>query len=111
MYQTLTTQEAINLLMGDQYGGWSREGAAAMVEWVESGEEQTGEEVNFCPVAIRCEWSEYASAEEAARAYGWTPDHDDHEESRDTAAIEWLRDRTTVIEFDGKTSGVIVAGF
>jgi len=110
MFVTITKFEAVERLMADEYAGWSREGAEAIVEWIESVEEDTSDEIAFCPVAIRCEWSEYASVQEAAREYGWVPES--HEDDWDAEAMEWLRDRTTVIEFDSKrNAGVIVAGF
>lgn len=106
----LTSNEAVHMLMNDQYSGWSYEGASAMVEFLEACEEQSGEEMNFDVVAIRCEWSEYASVQEAAREYGWVPESG--QDGWDAEAMEWLRDRTTVIEFDRKrNAGVIVAGF
>lgn len=63
-------------------------------------------------MAIRCTWSEHASAKEAAREYGWTPDSE-YEQEWEKEAIEWLQLQTQVIEFEKATggAGVIVAGF
>ena len=110
MFRSLTRNEAVDMLMNDQYGGWSYEGAAAMVECIEAMEEESGQSREFDAVAIRCDWSEYASAQDAAREFGWVPDYDAHEcdESWDTEAIEWLRDRTTVIEFDRKNKAAVI---
>lgn len=56
-------------------------------------------EIEFDRVAIRCDWSEYKSAIEAAE------DIYSEEFGEEDEALEWLRERTQVIEFDG---GVIV---
>jgi hypothetical protein len=109
MKQTLTTDQAANLLVADTNAGWSYAGARALVEHLEATEEDTGEEIEFDRVALRCEFSEYASALEAADEYGFEPDEDaDSEDAIEEAALEWLNDRTMVVAFDG---GVIVRQF
>ena len=75
---------------------------------MEQLEEDCGTEIEFDAVAIRCDYSEYASALEAAKEYGFEPEEDAGEEEREQAAIEWLQDQTQVIEFHG---GVIIASF
>lgn len=114
MYQTLTTSDAVDILKADQYAGWSRAGARALVEHLEQTEEETGERIEIDPVALRCEFSEYTSAVEAASDYSdweyrpdeWGADYD--EEEAEEHARHYLQDRTTVIVFDG---GVIVQAF
>ena len=113
MYQTLSTSDAVELLRADQYAGWSWAGAQALVEYLEQTEAETGERIEIDPVALRCEFSEYSSAREAAADLGWngTTDDDD-EDAAEEAALEWLRDRTVAIVFDGRdASGVIVGSF
>lgn len=56
-------------------------------------------DIEFDRVALRCDWNEYGSAIEAAE------DIYSEEFGEEDAAIEWLRERTQVIEFE---SGVIV---
>jgi len=107
MKQTLTTDQAADLLVADTNAGWSYEGAFALVEYLENLEDDTGEEMEFDAVALRCDFSEYESAREAAEEYGWEPDEDADEDAEE-AALEWLNDRTTVITFGG---GVIVRQF
>ncbi len=104
MKQTLTTEQAADLLVADKDAGWSYAGAFALVEYMESIEDDTGEEIEFDRVALRCNFSEYESAREAAEECGFEPDEDADEE----AALKWLTDRTTVITFNG---GVIVQQF
>ncbi len=114
MYQTLSTSEAVNILTADQYANWSRAGARALVEHLEELEEETGEGIEIERVALRCDYSEYSSAVEAASDlsdWEYRPDEDGADYEEDEAeenALQYLRDRTTVIEFDG---GVIVQSF
>ena len=109
MKQTLTTDQAANLLVADDNAGWSYAGARALVEHIEQIEEDTGEEIEFDRVALRCEYAEYESAREAAKECGWEPDEDDADnDDAEKAALKWLTDRTTVISFNG---GVIVQQF
>lgn len=108
MKQTLTTEQAADLLVADNNAGWSYAGARALVEHIEQVEEDTGEEIEFDRVALRCDFSEYESAREAAEECGFEPDEDADSEDAEESALEWLNDRTTVITFDG---GVIIQQF
>jgi hypothetical protein len=112
MYQTLSTSEAVDILRADQYASWSLAGAWALVEYLEQVEEEIGEETELCIDAIRCDYAEYTSAREAAADYGWDGTTDDDEDAAEQAALDWLRDRTVAIVFDGRdASGVIVGSF
>ena len=62
MIHTLSTYEAADKLRQD----FSREAAFALVEYYEQMEQDTGETIEFDRVAIRCDWSEFASIEEWA---------------------------------------------
>ena len=108
MKQTLTTNQAADLLVADRDAGWSYAGARALVEYLENLEDDTGEEIEFDCVALRCDFSEYPNAREAAEECGWEPDEDADSEEAEKAALEWLTDRTTVIEF---SKGVIIRQF
>ena len=108
MKQTLTTDQAADLLIADDNAGWSYAGARALVEHLEATEEDTGEEIEFDCVALRCDFSEYPNAREAAEECGWEPDEDADSEDAEEAALEWLNNRTTVITFNG---GIIIQQF
>ena len=108
MKATLSTSQAADLLKADSNANWSRSGARALVKHLEQLEEDCGTEIEFDAVAIRCDFSEYDNAIEAAKEYGFEPEEDAGEEEREQAAIEWLQDQTQVIEFEG---GVIIASF
>lgn len=110
MKTTLSTQEAAELLQNDTYAGWSRAGAIALVEYIEQLEADTGTELEFDRVALRCDFTEYESLVEWADAYGAdlveAPEDDDDE--RDEAIRDYIQARGVLIEFDG---GVIVSEF
>jgi hypothetical protein len=104
MKETLTTSQVADRLLQDDNAAWSYAGARAIAEHLEQLEEDTGADMDFDRVAIRCEFSEYTSAREAAANYDWEPDEDESEKS----ALQFLQGRTTVIEFTG---GIIIQDF
>ena len=63
MINTISTSQAVTELLKDEYAQWSHEAATALVDWMEELEESTGEPIEFDPVALRCEFSEYTEAE------------------------------------------------
>ena len=89
----------------DNFGYQARK---ALFEYLEQMEEDTGEEMELDVVALCCEFAEYASALSAAEEYGFEKDEEAEEDEQEEAALDWLRDNTTVIEF---CEGVIVQGF
>lgn len=117
MKTILSTYEAADILLNDENANWSRSGALALVEYLKELEEDTGEEIEFDRVAIRCDFSEYSGlndwaveyfggALEMAEAIG-LEDCDDDEEMEE-AIRSYIQDHGTLIEFDG---GVIVSSF
>ena len=76
----------------------------ALFAHFEDFEHDTGTEITLDPVGICCEWAEYPSALKAAHDYGSSGKENDTEE----AALEWLENRTQVVEFDG---GVVIQLF
>jgi hypothetical protein len=113
MKLTLTTSAAVELLKVDQYARWSRSGALALVEHLEQLEEDCGTEIEFDAVSIRCDYSEYDSALQAALNQGFEPNPNlgeeaQSEEDKEADALAWLHDETEVIEFEG---GIIIRNF
>lgn len=108
MHQNISTDEAIKLLKEDDNVNWSWSGAEALVEYLEDLEDSLSESIAFDRVAIRCEYSEYSSALEAAQDYGFIPEDDEDEDDVESSAIAYLEDKTTVIKFEG---GVIIQQF
>ncbi len=126
MKQTLTTSEAADILYADKNANWSYPGAWALVEHLEVLEEDTGEEMEFDYVAIRCDFSEHESLQRWAEDYfgGWNKlceefgedycgplekeSPEEYADRFDDAIREYIQERGTLIEFDG---GIIVSSF
>jgi hypothetical protein len=70
----------------------------ALFDYYEDCEQGSGEELEFDPIAICCDWTEYASAIEAAEAYGWTHDADVDADLNQARALDHLRENTQVLE-------------
>jgi hypothetical protein len=125
MKMTLSTYAVADLLLADNNANWSRAGALALADYLEEIESETGEEMEFDRVAIRCDYSEYkdlgawaedyfAGDEQAgADSVGLELDMDgkrwmqSEEEALDLVR-DYIRDRGQLIEFAG---GVIVSTF
>jgi hypothetical protein len=110
MKTTLSTHGAVSLLRADTNARWSRAGAYALVEHLEQLEADCGTEIEFATVAIRCDYTEYASIRLAAVEQGFESDLSDEQsaDEREADALEWLRDHAQVIELEG---GVIIRNF
>ena len=76
----------------------------ALFEYLERFEEDTDTDIELDPVGICCEWAEYPCALKAANDFGFKGNELDTEES----ALDWLHERTQVVEFDG---GVVIQQF
>ena len=98
MKQTLTTYEVAHLLLKDkENNGFTYEGCFALAEYLEQWEQDLGEEIELDVVAIRCEWTEYASLAEAYEDY--TQDRDDRS---DEFISRYFEERTNLIKFEGE---------
>lgn len=112
------TSEVAHELMNDSNAAWSRSGAYALAEYLEEVERESATEMEMDVCAIRCDFTEYASATLAARAYGNDRSADlyneddtenvDAVEQTEAYCLEWLQERTQVIEFEG---GIIIQDF
>lgn len=118
MKTTLTTSQAAEILANDENSSFTRAGAFALVEYLEALEDETGEEMDFDSVGLRCDWAEYVSLsdfreeyfaddKQAREAIGADAGDEDDEEL-DTLTAEYIRDNGELIEFDG---GIIVSSF
>jgi hypothetical protein len=118
MKTTLSTSHYAEILANDENSSFSRLGAYALVDYLEQLEEDTGEEIEFCKVAIRCDYSEYNSLQEWAEDYFGTPmdewceeigaDKGDNDDKLDEKIHEYIQDHGQLIEFSG---GIIVSSF
>lgn len=107
MKTTLTTSQAAHELLEDEYAGWSYNGAFALVEFLDELGEDCDTEYELDTVALRCEFSEWSDAINCVGNYSFEPEGDDEEE-KEESALNWLRDQTLVIEFNG---GIIIQDF
>ena len=69
----------------------------ALFAHIEDLERDNGEEYELDVIAMCCDFSEHKTALEAATEYGFEADPEDPEMAEESA-LEWLRDRTTVLE-------------
>jgi len=97
MKTTLSTTQATDLLMEVEAFGTCKDAYSlcySMAQYLEEYEESTGEELELDPIAIRCEYRAI-TLDEAVSDYQIPPHLDD-----DGEVLEWLQDRTEVIETD-----------
>ena len=105
MKTEMTTYECAKALNHDEYANWTRSAAFALVEYLEQMEEDCGTSIEFDPVALRCEFSEYESLQDFAQQFWAT---DSQRLTRDEVIKEYIEHRSTLIEFDG---GILVQDF
>lgn len=120
MYKTINEHDFINwFTQSDTYkDNFSINGLRALFEYIRECEEgMGGEPLEFDPIALCCEYSEYTSAWDAMYAYQPEDmpvegeegdDLVEIQEKNEAAALEWLQGKTEVITFDG---GVIIRQF
>ena len=66
--------------------GFSYEGSKALFEYLTQFEEDCGTDIEFDPIAFKCEYDEYENLKEVKENY------------QDIKSLDDLRDHTTVIE-------------
>lgn len=117
MKQTMTTSQIADALQSDEYARWSYAGAHALAEYLEELEADTGAEMEFDRVGIRCDFSEYEGLRQWAEDYfggisKWETalriEPDTLPDECDDKIREYITDRGSLIEFDG---GIIVSSF
>jgi len=104
MKTTLNTTQAADMLMKFEAFGTGSDAYSlcyTMAQYLEEYEESTGEELELDPVAIRCEYR-VTTLDEAVSDYQIPPHLDD-----DGEVLEWLQDRTEVIETDIENTYII----
>ena len=87
---------------------FSYNGRLALFDYLEELEDDTGEQIECDIIGFCCDFAEYETVEECAKEYSlWCLEPDSYEE-REGYALEQLRDRTSVIKFEG---GIIIQAF
>ena len=82
---------------------FSYDARVALFDYLEEYETDCGIELDFDPVVLRCEFTEYTDLTNVAQNYLELQDIED-----DAERLEWLQDRTIIIKFDG---GIILQDF
>ncbi len=86
MKKTITEYEFIDT-MTEQGNGFTYDGAKLLFEYLEEYEESCGTEIDFDPIALRCDFSEYCAAD-YINDYHEISDH----------FIQWLVDNEHITE-------------
>ena len=98
MKDTIEQYQFVDWFQKHRPHNFTHEGCKALFAYLEELEWDTGEEMEFDPIAFCCEYSEYATIEECLEQY-------------DTIeSIDELRDNTSVIEVEG-TDAIIIQNF
>ena len=107
MKDTINKNQFINWFRSnEQYkNNFSYEGLSALFDYLEEMEESTGEELDFDPIALCCEYSEYESLNDLIADY-----IDSGISWGDDVGIEYFENRTTVIQIE-ETNGIIIQQF
>ena len=111
MKKTINFNEFCDEFSEDRKNQFSYEGKKALFEYLEQYEEDTGEEIELDIIALCCEFTEYESALECARNYfdfALSDVDNISAEEAEEEALEYLKNKTQVIEFDG---GIIIQEF
>ncbi len=98
MKKTITQFDFVNDLTAIRPYNFTREALFALYNWYEELEIDTGVNIEFDPIAICCDFTEYDSLTEVKEAYD------------DIETIEDLEDQTIVIEVPN-TDRLIIQNF
>jgi hypothetical protein len=74
----------------------------AFFDYLEDYEQSCGTDLDFDPIALRCEYSEYSNLKDAYESYQL------YDGETELEMMEYLRDNTQVIEFE---TGIILQDF
>ena len=97
MKDTITEYTFVQDMTGEGYG-FSIEGARALFEYLEDLELACEADMEYDPIGLRCEFTEYSDLEEIKDNYIYDAITD----------LESLHNHTLVVEFDG---GIIIQDF
>ena len=115
MKNTLNKTQAVNELLQDQNAGWSRKGAEALIDYLLEMEDAMGEELEFDPVAFRCDFNEWGNMDEFLDNYNDIDDDyikDDEGNIDEDKLREEIEKKTTLIVLgDNLEGGFITQAF
>ena len=87
MKDTINIYQFQNWFQENRPNNFSRTGQVALFDYLEQYEEDTGQEIEFDPIALCCEYSEYENMEEFWQEYD-KEDYPDEESIMD-ATFYW----------------------
>ena len=88
---------------------FSHSGLQALFNHLEDIEQVGGGEIELDVISLCCEFTEFATALEAAKQFSaFTIDQDLTEDEQERQALQFLSDSTTIIPFD---YGIIIQNF
>lgn len=96
--------EAFRRVRPDQF---SVPALRALFEYLEELESDTGSEIELDVVSLCCDFCEYDSAIKAVIEFE-VRDELESDDEFEAVCLQWLRDQTQVVEFDG---GIVVQNF
>ena len=107
MHIELSTSQVVDTLLKHEVLGQRSDSGVvgatmALVDWLEHLEEETDSEMSLDPVALRCGFSIY-TLNDAAEMWDIDTSGASEGEERDSLILQYLRDRTAVIEVSGST--------
>ena len=102
MKRTITEHEFIDGFTGSYADSFTYEGKKALFEYFEQMEEDTGFNMEFDPIAIHCDFTEYADFTE------FRDEYEDYVYKHKIKDLETLQEHTQVVEYKG---GFIIQQF
>ena len=99
MKRTITEHEFIDGFKGSCTDSFTYEGKKALFEYFEQMEEDTGFDMEFDPIAIHCEYTEYNGFDDWQQDYG---------DDNDINNVDDLQEFTEVIQFSGEFDNMII---
>ena len=95
MYDTVNFNQFNNWFEKQRPDNFSYEGRFALFNYLEELEDDTGDKIEFDPIALCCEYSEYENFKEVQEHYD------------DIETLEDLKNRTAVIEIENSEKLII----
>ena len=95
LLRVINEVEGIRMLLADEYANWTVDQAEALLEYYDQYSEDLEEDMELDTVAIRCEWSAYASIKEALADHGSPITWEGLQEQ--TGTIEGLNDGSVLV--------------
>ena len=95
MKRTITEHEFIDGFKGSYADSFTYEGKKALFEYFEQLEEDTGFDMEFDPIAIHCDFTEYDDFAE------FLDEYEDYAKEHNIKEIDDIAEHTQLIRYDG----------